>query len=216
MSSFEKGGSPPFPPPPPPPLAPGSHTRVATKSWFPLPSFPHQGGHWKNGERRPHAIFFFFGGGGGGAGVEGVGLGCLMFFVVLCSNITALFCVPLFLSSVILFAVSFRDICLLAYLCLLLVTTLISLLLFLYVLWHDWLHGLCVGQDFSANAFLDPIVCVRVPFSDLYLQWNPREVNTLEVNSRLKSTPHGGPDFFLLCLSNFISLKVNILGPILG
>ena len=40
------------------------------------------------------------------------------------------------------------------------------------------------------------------------LQWNPREVNTLEVNSRLKSTPHGGPDFFLLCLSDFISLKV--------
>ena len=38
------------------------------------------------------------------------------------------------------------------------------------------------------------------------IQWNPREVNTLEVNSRLKSTPHGGPDFFLLCLSNFISL----------
>ena len=28
------------------------------------------------------------------------------------------------------------------------------------------------------------------------LQWNPREVDTLEVNSRLKSTPHGGPDFF--------------------
>ena len=28
------------------------------------------------------------------------------------------------------------------------------------------------------------------------LQWNPREVNTLEVNSRLKSTPHGDPDFF--------------------
>ena len=48
------------------------------------------------------------------------------------------------------------------------------------------------------------------------IQWNPREVNTLEVNSRLKSTPHGGPDFFLLCLSNFISLKVNVLGPILG
>ena len=48
------------------------------------------------------------------------------------------------------------------------------------------------------------------------LQWNPREVNTLDVNSRLKSTPHGGPDFFLLCLSNFISLKVNVLGPILG
>ena len=48
------------------------------------------------------------------------------------------------------------------------------------------------------------------------IQWNPREVNTLEVNSRLKSTPHGGPDFFLLCLSNFISLKVNVLGPIFG
>ena len=48
------------------------------------------------------------------------------------------------------------------------------------------------------------------------IQWNPREVNTLEVNSRLKSTPHGGPDFFLLCLSNFISLKVNDIGPILG
>ena len=48
------------------------------------------------------------------------------------------------------------------------------------------------------------------------IQWNPREVNTLEVNSRLKSTQHGGPDFFLLCLSNFISLKVNDIGPILG
>ena len=48
------------------------------------------------------------------------------------------------------------------------------------------------------------------------IQWNPREVNTLEVNSRLKSTPHGGPNFFLLCLSNFISLKVNDIGPILG
>ena len=48
------------------------------------------------------------------------------------------------------------------------------------------------------------------------VQWNPREVNTLEVNSRLKSTPHGGPDFFLLCISNFISLKVNDTGPILG
>ena len=51
---------------------------------------------------------------------------------------------------------------------------------------------------------------------EICIQWNPREVNTLEVNSRLKSTPHGGPDFFLLCLSNFISLKVNLPGPILG
>ena len=50
----------------------------------------------------------------------------------------------------------------------------------------------------------------------LNIQWNPREVNTLEVNSRLKSTPDGGPDFFLLCLSNFISLKVKDIGPILG
>ena len=50
----------------------------------------------------------------------------------------------------------------------------------------------------------------------IIIQWNPREVNTLEVNSRLKSTPRGGPDFLLLCLSNFISLKVNNLGPILG
>ena len=49
-----------------------------------------------------------------------------------------------------------------------------------------------------------------------HIQWNPREVNSLEVNSRLKSTPHGGPDFILLCLSNFISLKVNLLGPILA
>ena len=48
------------------------------------------------------------------------------------------------------------------------------------------------------------------------IQWNPREVNTLEVNSRLKSTADGGPDFFLLCLSNFISLKVNDIGPIPG
>ena len=48
------------------------------------------------------------------------------------------------------------------------------------------------------------------------VQWNPREVNTLEVNSRLKSTPDGGPDFFLVSLSNFISLKVNDIGPILG
>ena len=32
--------------------------------------------------------------------------------------------------------------------------------------------------------------------SSIQIQWNPREVNTLEVNSRLKSTPHGGPDFF--------------------
>ena len=53
-------------------------------------------------------------------------------------------------------------------------------------------------------------------YSNLMVQWNPREVNTLEVNSRLKSTPHGGPDFFVLCLSNFISLKVNDIGPILG
>ena len=53
-------------------------------------------------------------------------------------------------------------------------------------------------------------------FKFLVIQWNPREINTLEVNSRLKSTPHGRPDFFLLCLSNFISLKVNVLGPILG
>ena len=30
-----------------------------------------------------------------------------------------------------------------------------------------------------------------------------------EKSTRLKSMPHGGPDFFLLCLSNFISLKVN-------
>ena len=52
--------------------------------------------------------------------------------------------------------------------------------------------------------------------NEVLLQWNPREVNTLEVNSRLKSTPHGGPDFFLLCISNFISLKVNDIGPILG
>ena len=48
------------------------------------------------------------------------------------------------------------------------------------------------------------------------IQWNPREVNMLEVNSRLKSMPHGSPDFFLLCLSNFISLKVNDLRPIRG
>ena len=33
-------------------------------------------------------------------------------------------------------------------------------------------------------------------FPPKQIQWNPREVNTLEVNSRLKSTPHGGPDFF--------------------
>ena len=45
----------------------------------------------------------------------------------------------------------------------------------------------------------------------LGIQWNPREVN-----SRLKATPHGGPEFFLLCFSNLISLKVNDLGPILG
>ena len=50
----------------------------------------------------------------------------------------------------------------------------------------------------------------------LNIQWNPREVSTLEVNSRFKSTPHGGPDLFLLCLSNFKSLEVNDLGPILG
>ena len=30
---------------------------------------------------------------------------------------------------------------------------------------------------------------------ELYVQWNPREVNTLEVNSCIKST-HGGPDLF--------------------
>ena len=58
--------------------------------------------------------------------------------------------------------------------------------------------------------------CPVCQISGKEVQWNPREVNTLEVNSRLKSTPHGGPDFFLLCLSNFISLKVNVLGPILG
>ena len=60
------------------------------------------------------------------------------------------------------------------------------------------------------------LVAVVVVVIVILIQWNPLEVNTLEVNSRLKSTPHGGPDFFLLCLSNFIPLKVNILGPILG
>ena len=53
-------------------------------------------------------------------------------------------------------------------------------------------------------------------FYEMCVQWNPREVNTFEVNSRLKSTQDGGPDFFLLCLSSFISLNVNDIGPILG
>ena len=48
------------------------------------------------------------------------------------------------------------------------------------------------------------------------IEWNPQVVNTLEVKSCLTSTPHGGPDFFLHCLSNFISLKVNDLQLILG
>ena len=50
----------------------------------------------------------------------------------------------------------------------------------------------------------------------MHVQLNPWEVNTLEVNSRLKLTPHGSPDIVLLCLSNFISFKFNNLGPILG
>ena len=54
------------------------------------------------------------------------------------------------------------------------------------------------------------------------IQWNPREVNTLEVNSRLKSTPHGGPDFFFFVLTLFLlksttsgrfSVKVNTTWP---
>ena len=35
----------------------------------------------------------------------------------------------------------------------------------------------------------------------ILIQWNPLEVNTLEVNSLLKSTSCGGPNFFLLCLT---------------
>ena len=67
---------------------------------------------------------------------------------------------------------------------------------------------LCKGFIFNFNK----VFC----HSQWENKWNPQEVNVLEVNSRLKSMLHGDPDFFLLCLSNFISLKVKDLGPILG
>ena len=63
--------------------------------------------------------------------------------------------------------------------------------------------------------------CYRFHF--FLLQWNPREVNTLEVNSRLKSTPHGSPDFFFFVYltlfllksttSGRFSVKVNTIWP---
>ena len=66
------------------------------------------------------------------------------------------------------------------------------------------------------NSSEEKFSCMQKAIKYSYIQGNLREVNTLEVNSRLKSTPDGGPDFFLLCLSNFISLKVNHIGPVLG
>ena len=53
---------------------------------------------------------------------------------------------------------------------------------------------------------------VIMTFSDLFVLYS----GIREKSTRLKSTLYGGPDYFLLCLSNFISLKVNVLGPILG
>ena len=63
-------------------------------------------------------------------------------------------------------------------------------------------------------GIVEPMILLWIMIN--HVQWNPREINKLEVNFRLKSIPHGGPDFFLLCLSNFISLKVNELGQILS
>ena len=73
-----------------------------------------------------------------------------------------------------------------------------------------FVEKLSILKNLAADEVVAVIVAVAVVVI-VVVQWNPREVN-----SRLKSTLHGGPDFFLLCLSNFICLKVNGLGPILS
>ena len=82
----------------------------------------------------------------------------LKFFVVVCPKVTALRPFVFVIRHSVFCIIS--DICLLAYLCLLLIPTLMSPLYTYYGV--IGCSDLCVGHDFSADAPLDLIVCVSV------------------------------------------------------